>query len=568
LLILSAAALLVIGIGGGIALWRAGASSIAGAVQSTSDSPIPGNVEVAHPNGAKASPTEPLSGQAPAPGERAASDLDRPVATEKDPHELRAEVLATFLSSSGAAVVIRGRLMLDTDDRAHFEAAVDDQTSCRIKNLPLAVYHARVQAVGFVHRGQDFDLSVGHAAAGGKGLAFHERVILFPARSLPLVVETPDKQPLAELAAAVGADPRRILAGAFSVRAAIEETDVVSCGNEPDPLAVFVAPPGFLTWQATERCVGSVELRGELPFSVALTFWGRPLAWRRVVGGESELVYPFSSADLEACFGTLALRVVDSIGPVSDAKATLVADLVMPRGPPKEERTADARGAVRFERVVPGRYTISVVRGEAIYESLVSVVSGQVRDLGDILIDPATAVVVRVVDGAGKPKAASLQLAPYARSGRLEDMFPLVGSSHRTVDGVCRLPAPQSISVLRATTGMATELSAGRPARSYLRGPRSACVLLDPEHLPIGTLLVSVADPTAVTIVVDDGAASIEIADELGLVVSWANLDAEREHATELVPGSYQARALDGAGRAKWSKDFTVGTDAVLVRLP
>jgi hypothetical protein len=419
-------------------------------------------------------------------------------------------------------------------------------------------YALRAEATGFDCLGRSLDLSESGDAD----------VVLWPAGWIAVVVRTPEGRPFAEIARDLGVDPQQVFVGAFQVVSHVEPPDgdswATASSIEP---ALFIEPPGYKSWEVSGTCIGSLFPRVEPPLWVGLKVFGVPLGWELVPHGAREVVFTLDARAFAAHLATLTLRVVDAAtgAPLSDAPLTLLADTSAYRRRDHHEVLPDAEGLVTFDRIVPDRYELSITRGEAFHQERLALAPGEQRDLGEIAIGTASALVLRVVDEEGQPVDAWIEVGPYEAGARAEDLYPSMISRGTDQDGEHRLACPSRLSIVRAKA-----IAPGPNGWRMPSGPCSAHTLLDPARLAPGALVLVVHEPVDVALDVqgiDSG--TCEVVDQIGLVVVARTFDAVDPLRTlSLVPGRYHLRIRDAESVVVAEKDFDVERTPGRVTIP
>ena len=486
------------------------------------------------------------------------------------PEAARVDLLLRFVDPRRDELLLTEAVLeLRGDNGTRRAMRVHDDKQAWIKGLPLGAYSLSVVAAGFTHRGQVLDLgslegdSPSRSSGAGPRPGFDERVILWPAGWVAVVVRTADDRPLAALADELGLEPRRLFVGAFEARARVDPPGPEAWEAVVDPpVAVFHLPPTHQAWQLPGSSVGSLQLLGQPPLWVGLAIHGVPIGWELLPPGASEVVFRIDASAFERRFARLTLRVVDPAGvPRDDAVVTLRADTSAHRREEHSKVSSDADGRVAFERVLPGRHELLVQAGQNLHQQILELRPGEERDLGQVVLDATPGVAIRVVDAGGRPVRAWVEIAPYQPGEHVDAVYP--PSLHRLSDegGLYRLPLPSSLSVVRATLAL--------PPRMMATDDRSTNVLLDPHAPPLETLVLTVHDPTEVVFEVPalEGLV-LEVLDVLDLGVARVRERSPGRLRTELVPGTYRARLRDAAGEVLGEASFFVGDEPLLLSLP
>jgi 5-hydroxyisourate hydrolase-like protein (transthyretin family) len=275
------------------------------------------------------------------------------------------------------------------------------------------------------------------------------------------------------------------------------------------------------------------------------------------------MVFRIGAEAFEQRFASLSLRVLDGPrgAPRNDVRITLKADRAPHRRREQMALRPDVDGRLRFERVVPGSYEISIEAEDALHQERIDLTAAEARDLGNIPLPRRGVVEIRAVDGRDQPAVGWLEIAPYRRGVEAKALYP--PNLHRSLDpdGRFRLPMPTETSVVRVTP---------RDPQTRSQSPHpSLSVLLDPSAPPTTPLELVVLDPVRI---VFEGAplagTRLQVLDDLGLVVAWPGSRAGRLCEALLVPGGYTVRRIDEDGAALNETSFTLGREALHLRLP
>jgi 5-hydroxyisourate hydrolase-like protein (transthyretin family) len=313
-------------------------------------------------------------------------------------------------------------------------------------------------------------------------------------------------------------------------------------------LARFHPPPEYKSWELTKSCVGSLELVHPPPMWVGLDLFGQPLGWELLAPGAHEIAFRIDRAALEVRFARVSVRVVDatSHAPVANARVTLRADLSAHRRADLTNVPSGDDGRVELANVVPGRYELSVARGDSQFQRMIQIERAEHRDLGDIALGESRALEVEVVNERGEPATAWVEIGPYERGARSGDLYPAMMRHHADQRGHGKLPMPSDRAILRAA--IEDGRSNGPRNVQEVHGVRSANALLDPHALPALPLRLTLHTPVKVQVATSrSNVARIEVLDELDLVVA-RSVRQEKKLEAELVPGRYRARTIGADG--------------------
>jgi hypothetical protein len=289
----------------------------------------------------------------------------------------------------------------------------------------------------------------------------------------------------------------------------------------------------------SEGVAGALELFAPPPLEVGLWVHGAFLDAATLAPGDEEVVFTLSRAELHARLATVDLRLVECErgAPVTGARVTLKAATSAHRRGGLSDDAPDDDGRVRLERVVPGRHELFVEREGHAVQRWLELVAGEERALGDVPIGAGPALPVRVVDEAGRPVLAVLEIAPYERGRSVDELYHPNLSRTTDEDGRGELPVPDRESIVRARDLTVRSLRApgglGAPVSS-------GNVLLAPGALPAELVLVSRPraqvrlEPRAPWVAGD----RLLYVDELGLVVIVVASEGAEELEAELVAGA------------------------------
>jgi hypothetical protein len=482
-------------------------------------------------------------------------------------------------------------------------ASVDRKSFARFTNLAPESYVVRVTAQELEHREETLDLVHANDAKKGQDgeVVVVQRVVLWPAEWAAVIVETNDGRPFSALAVDLGYTPMHLFVGAFHARAQLDPPDArskraagaasladassrvqrdgtASFVNAPttrspfnagaDPaladappsdkdLVRFHPPPEHKSWELSKSCVGSLELVHAPPMWVGLDLFGRPLGWELLAPGAHEVVFRIDRAALEDRFARLTVRVIDaqSRAPVADALVTLRADNSSHRRPDLTNVASDADGGVELVNVVPGRYELSVARGDAQFQRMIQLERAERRNLGDVALGESRALEVEVVDDRGEPATAFVEIGPYEKGARSVDLYPRM-MRHQASRGHAKVPMPSERAILRAAIEMGR--GNGPTDAQEVHGVRSANVLLDPRSSTSSPLRLVLQKPVKMRVTTSRrNSARVEVLDELDLVVARSIEGRTRELEVELVPGRYRARTVAPDGTASFEVPFT-----------
>lgn len=287
---------------------------------------------------------------------------------------------------------------------------------------------------------------------------------------------------------------------------------------------------------------------------VGLAFHDAFLGWGEAPPELDELEFTLTADDVRSQFASLALRVVDvkTQLPIDAAHAHLDAEVSGLRRADTNDVAVDGDGRAEFKPLIPGEYDLLV--GAPDHSELrqrVVLTAGQRLDLGNLGLDFAPPIEIHVVDEAGQPMRAILQLGPYRKGVSIEDcVSPRAWATNS--DGSERVPAPSVPTVVRAQAGAFGEVERYREV---------AFAVLDPERLPPRVEMVirkplerKLSAPS-----LPDGATRAKILNELEIVIDEPRVNA-RAVRVSLAPGHYRALFLNNVGAEFASYEFDVVT--------
>jgi hypothetical protein len=501
------------------------------------------------------------------------------------------DLVAHFVAPDASSLVVPSATvdLVDADGNLHRTVAARGASSVEIGGLNARPYTVDVRAPGFLHRTQVFEIRAqgplpsGRVGPGSTLGAGNERIVLWPEGWIPVVVRTPDGRPFRKLALDLGIEPKQLFVGAFGVLTRQTPPDSGASEDGPPP-ATFVLPPGYPSWELPDGAIGSLRLRRPPPFWAGLEVLGKPHGWRFVQSGDADVAFELGLDAFDERCASLRLRVIDALAkvPLPDAKLTLRADTSAHRRDDQDEVGPDGDGVVEFQRILPGRYELTVEVGEAQHQQRLVLEAGETRDLGDVALAQGPGIEVLVLDPEGQPVAAWIEIAPYQRGKRVDALYPPMLHRRSGTDGRYLLARQAVHSIVRARVEGSTSM--GQPSR----GTRTENVPVDPEALPRSPLVLRLREPVTVSFEVA-APHRVEVADELGVVVVWVSStdprasrrvhlpprgqrstsqEAWRRETRELLPGRYTARFFDEAGELSGETALIVGTLPSSVRGP
>ena len=415
-----------------------------------------------------------------------------------------------------------------------------------------------VEASGYRHERSDLDLyahDVDMPTSSSATPSISERVVLWPETWIPVVVLTPDGKPFRSIADDLGWEAENLFMHAFEARA----SRTLAVSGDPLPptdeeLATWRPAPGYHHggYQNIElpgSVAGSLELHVDPPLWIGLWVHGQVHEGRVLRVGDRRVAFSVDLEALERGMASLQFQLVDreSGAPVTDAVATLSADIFAHRRADLSEQAPDAEGRMRFARVIPGQYELTILREGQAVQRRFELESGEVKDLGVIQVASGPGLQVRVVDREGADAWAWVGIGPYRPGADVGVLYPPDLERPTDEDGRYELPVPDRQSILRVR----------RYGGYHNTGSRN--YLIDPEDLP-AELVVLVEERVGMR--VDPrtpwvAGQRVEFVDDLDLIVGVASGEGNEELDVDLVPGSYSAR--------RWAGETLVGELAVEV---
>lgn len=512
-----------------------------------------------------------VAGGAPAPTQREAA---RSVETTHPPAAAGPLSERTFvgeLRNAARGEPPRERVVVTFSAAEDRREGVFDASTARftIPELPDGPWNVEIRAAGF----HTLTTSLRIDSDSRREEPFE----LWPADWILVRAVTVDGEPYGVLATRVGLDVADVFEAGFRVWLASEPpADPRAWPAEP-PLTsgaqVSMASPHYER-RCDPREVARVRRVEGATTWVALAFHSRFCGWAELPANVGGVEFEIAAEDVASQFGSLTFCAVDahSEAPLLDARATLDAEVSGLRRPDTSSLAIDDRGCFHARPLLPGEYDLSVTApGRSEHLQRVTIAPAQRIDLGEIALEFAAPLEVRVVDEQGRPVRALLQFGPW-RPG--EWIFDCVTPRGATTDseGAERVPRPAVKTVVRAepfvrTTGEA--LGDGRPS-PMTDASRAAHAVFDPESGALSIELV-IRDPVHVTLSLprtEVEAADVQVLDRNEIVVARAR--AKDRRSAFLVPsGDYRARLVDAGGEEIGSHAFAVPrtVERVLIEL-
>lgn len=444
----------------------------------------------------------------------------------------------------------------------------------KLEGLAPGAWTIHVEGPGFTHEPLHVDAVARLAQdlvlrSGRTGQAVvHERALLWPDRWIRVFVETSGGRTLDAFAAERGLDATSLFDGAFGLIASHDAPTSPFAAGDWDPSAAsFHVWRGSRSWRFESGECGALQTWRSTPFWTRLDLFEAPIAWEVAEPAARSLIFRIDTAELESRFARVALRVVDpeTRAAAPDARVTLRADAAVHRRVDLEDVPVRPDGRVELVRVVPGRYELTIARGETQDQRMIELASRELRDLGDVALGSGGGFDVLVVDAQGRPVSAWVEIASYAADTLEQRLFPPTLRHRSGDDGVARLPMPSERSIVRASVELARLPGAVR-RREPSASARSSNAIVDPRTPPRAPLELVVRRIVAVQIQTKRvDVVRIDVLDEADVVVAR---DVElRAGRFELVEGRYRVRGFGVDGARVTERALTVGAEPVALEL-
>ena len=442
-----------------------------------------------------------------------------------------------------------GRSIRSLDVRASmtgqdsFQATYQGWSVNRIKfeDVPHGVYQLVVQVEGYRHRPELLDLTI---TPVDQEQIYHD-VILWPASWIAIVIRTHDGLPFRALADDLEFEAKELFVDAFRVAAAYEAFPAgAPFPPSANELARFRPPPGYQNVELPGAVAGSLELAAAPPLCVGLWVHGLYHDDQLLQATDTEIVFEIDMDVIDAGLARVSAQLVDrdSGAAVLNARCTLKADTSAHRRGDLSEVLPNDTGRLVFERVIPGKHELTILREGHIVQRRLTLSPGEDLDLGEIPIGSGPGLPIRVVDATGQAVQAWIEIAPLEPGSYVGELYP--PNLHRRTDrnGHFVLPVPDCVSVVRARLNMMPGPHRGNPE------PATRNMLVDPDHLPAELVLIAGERITLriepLTTWIDGHRVSFE--DEHGLVINYSWRGSGGEFSTSLVPGPYVVRRWEG----------------------
>lgn len=396
----------------------------------------------------------------------------------------------------------------------------------------------------------------------------HERALLWPDRWLRVYVETSGGRPLDAFAAQRGLDATSLFHGAFQLIASLDAPTSPFAAGDWDPSAAsFHRLDASDRWRMEGGECGALQTWRATPFWTRLDLFGAPIGWEVAEPASKTLTFRVDPTELESRFARVALRVIDAKtrAAATDARVTLLSDATIHRRADLEDVPVRADGGVELAHVVPGRYELTIARGETHDQRMIELATRELRDLGDVAIGTSPGIDVLVVDAQGRPVSAWVEIGAFSADTLEHRLYPPTLRHRSGDDGVAHLPMPNETSVVRAMVEDES-VPAGFRVRESWASTRSANVRVDPRDAPNAPLQLVVKRVVPVHVQTKRAdVARVDVLDESDVVVAR---DREMRNVRfALVEGRYRVRGLAADGAKVLERTLKVGSEPVVLEL-
>ena len=476
-----------------------------------------------------------------------ASDSARSDAAADEPQF----VLELYDATSGNARIEDAEAVLSRDG-VRVELRHDERRNAlAAQGVASGAWTLDVRARGFHEHSQSVELD------GARTL--RRRIGLWPASWVLVRAVTSSGEPYGAIAQALSLDPAAVFEGGFQmwVTTSQPQDELNWPSSEPasrNAQSSFVSPH-YERGHVDPRDVARFQRPSEPVFWVALAFHHRFFGWARVSGGTNVVQFEMAREDVTAQLASVRVCVVDALSeaPLADASAGLDAELAGLRRPDTSELVALTPGCFHARPLIPGEYDLTLsAPGRAELRERVRVGPGEELDLGEIGLELAAPLTIRVFDEQRAPALALVQLGAW-RSGALLDEC-LTPRAHVAHDGLVEVAMPSGRTVI-----FARGLRPGSGGQPGTPTAFEALVVFDREP-GVHAAELTLVRPTPVSLRLlpeqDSNVRQLEIWNEQAIVLRRAALSRALELDLELPPGAYQARLLDVHGLEAGVRDF------------
>ncbi len=458
--------------------------------------------------------------------------------------------LLTGLWSAGVSVT-------DAEGRRRF-ADAKESGAFAVNGLPYGKYWVHAGADGFRGAAATIELSAAHAQ-------LKQDFTLQPVPIIKVRVSTPDGKSLfGEQHESMQLKGRPVLVPvATKERPGKWFNEVVGSLNNPFGIGHF--------WQYGPRAeklpkgyMGILMLDQELPAFVSLVNYHRVLQTKELQPGEDEVNFEISLEDIEASMGSLRMQVVDAgtQAPVKGANAMLWGGASMDGG-----SASDASGDILIDGREPGEFDLHVrAKGYEEYKAHILVDSGTPTDLGQIALDKAIAVEIKVVDGTGAPCNTKFSVGVFDPSTKVLDMERQQSWASRG-DGVLALGTlGRHVYVVRTDNHDAVNDEANEDPKWV-----SGDVMLDLRSgVAPANVVIKLVPATRVMIVpkgVTTQGLRFRVTDEQGLDLVSSRFYGDGPRPLTIPQGSYKLALLDANKTVLREQPLVVGSTPMTVEL-
>lgn len=401
----------------------------------------------------------------------------------------------------------------------------------------------QIRAKGF----HDF----GEVVRLARGEATEDNYKLWPLNWILVRAVTEQGEPYGWIAHRLGLSAANVFEEGFKVWAANEPpADELAWPSEPplEPGGAFSrTSPHHERLSYEARDVARVRRNASRSMWIALAFHGRFFGWAHIAPEVNVAQFEIAAEDITSQFGSLALCAVDAVNeaPLSDAHASLDAEVSGLRHPDTSNITCDEAGCFLVRPLVPGEYDLALhAPGRADHYQRIKLHPGERLELGKIALDYAPQLEIRVVDQQGQPVLARVQLGAWRAGALIEDC--VTPRAVVTGDGgLTSVAMPNVKTVVRAQRLGFSQ--AGYLVSNGFTG--AAIVLFDPDSRAT-RLELRVPETRTITVLppAERGAATeLRVLCSFEVAVDRALLDEKREFDFRLALGAYNAVLLDSA---------------------
>lgn len=449
----------------------------------------------------------------------------------------------------GAGLKSPVSIVLSRDqERRCFEAA-SLETVFRAETLSTGAWCVEIQAEGYLPLRTTTEIN---ATSG----LVSERYVMWPENWVRVRVITTDGRPYSDLARELGFDSGQVFEEGFRVWRAPSLPEAAA--QWPATLAVPGRADAWISSSTHHRSEEprTVAVVRRFPVGstwVAVAFHSHFLGWQEAPPGADAVAFEMTLDKLEAQLGALRGRVVDPISraAIVDARARLVCAVGQRNRADTVNPPIDPLSGFSVQSLLPGEYDLTISAPDRAERSQHIVIEpGRELDLGDLELDVAPPLEIRVFDQQGKPVRAQIQFGEWRPGASVWDC--VTNDAVYTDDaGVLRRSTPASkvvarISAQKPNSGDNPQYDTFAPAYILLEPSPSA------QHVEVAIpsyfdceLELPPGIPDEVT---------VHIVNSLELIVATGPY-------VELPAGVFRALLLDGEAKQLGTHEFTVPRD-------